>query len=479
VRALRGSIIGSDLLLLGLGSHMVALTILLSLHTSPRLALGPLVALLVISALVVSFVVAPHIAIAALIPLFAVIPAARVFVAPWAGAIKEVVISAAVVALLFVTLQRSAQRRRQPIDSWVLCGTVALLGLYVINLGGELKPENFDVAWMHGVRLVAEPLLLLLIGLGLNEPRRTMNWAVASLIVTAVGVACVGLAQQALGPFALVELGYEWDTHVRRIGDRLRSFGTLDDSFAYAALLLFGLAAVLLWMRRGPLALGAAGIISAGLVVSFVRSSVVIFVALLGLWLARKGQTLLAVLVLAASMTAAAAFLFSTTGATETRTVRAGPSLYLTLNGRTDIWGTILGKTSDLPLGQGVGVVGTAADRAQIEIGGSLASTEKTSVDSGYMSVVADVGLVGLAVLFVLFARVIGLARRATARGDDAGWLALGIVTVLLLDALTRESFTAFPTAFLSLLLIGVALAAAREESLVPPSGGEPRRLPV
>jgi len=34
----------------------------------------------------------------------------------------------------------------------------------------------------------------------------------------------------------------------------------------------------------------------------------------------------------------------------------------------------------------------------------------------------------------------------------------------LMLDALTRASFTGFPTAFLGLLLVGIALATAREE---------------
>ena len=42
------------------------------------------------------------------------------------------------------------------------------------------------------------------------------------------------------------------------------------------------------------------------------------------------------------------------------------------------------------------------------------------------------------------------------------GWLALALVIALTIDALTRSSFTAFPTAFLGLLLVGVALGAAR-----------------
>jgi hypothetical protein len=35
----------------------------------------------------------------------------------------------------------------------------------------------------------------------------------------------------------------------------------------------------------------------------------------------------------------------------------------------------------------------------------------------------------------------------------------------MLLDAVTRDSFTGFPTAFLGMLLVGISLAAAEEEA--------------
>jgi plastocyanin len=40
---------------------------------------------------------------------------------------------------------------------------------------------------------------------------------------------------------------------------------------------------------------------------------------------------------------------------------------FLTVNGRTDAWSIVLDKPSSMPFGQGVGEVGTAADRAVIE----------------------------------------------------------------------------------------------------------------
>jgi hypothetical protein len=41
--------------------------------------------------------------------------------------------------------------------------------------------------------------------------------------------------------------------------------------------------------------------------------------------------------------------------------------------------------------------------------------------------------------------------------------VALGLTAVLMIDAVTRASFTGFPTAFLALLLAGLAIGAAIE----------------
>jgi hypothetical protein len=67
------------------------------------------------------------------------------------------------------------------------------------------------------------------------------------------------------------------------------------------------------------------------------------------------------------------------------------------------------------------------------------------------------------------------LAWRAGRRGSDAGWLALALLTVMVLDATTRASFTGFPPAFVGFLLIGVALAAAKAESPLEPASARRR----
>jgi hypothetical protein len=66
------------------------------------------------------------------------------------------------------------------------------------------------------------------------------------------------------------------------------------------------------------------------------------------------------------------------------------------------------------------------------------------------------------------------LGARAARRDQAAGWVALAMLASMMLDALTRASFTGFPTAFLGLLILGVALAAAQanEPTSAPRGGG-------
>jgi O-antigen ligase len=318
------------------------------------------------------------------------------------------------------------------------------------------------------MRLNALPLMLLIAGMTLPNPRRTLRWATASLIATAAFVALVGIVQQTLGVERLNELGFEYDLHIRTIDGRLRSFGTLDDPFAYAALLMFAFAAVLMWMRRGAIAVAAGTIIAAGLTVSYVRSAIIIAFALVAVWLARKRQTTVSFFLMLFAAVVAGFLLVRSAGGTEGRTVRAGPNFFLTVNGRTDAWSIILDKPSSMPFGQGVGEVGTAADRATYTVSRSAEdarSAEGAIVDSSYFATIADIGVIGLALLIALFGRLLVLALRAERAGSRAGALALGLLTVMILDPLARESLTGFPTAFLGFLLLGLATAAAHAEA--------------
>jgi hypothetical protein len=349
------------------------------------------------------------------------------------------------------------------IDGWVLAAVCALLGLYVLNLGAGF--HGYGLNWVHGTRLTAEPFLLLLYGFTVREPRRTYRAAIRSMALTACAVAAYGLLQQLAGAGRLIAWGYSYSLQVRLLPNGLlRSFGTLDDPFAYAALLLLAFAVTLFGIRRTSSAVPVGIVILLGLAVSYVRTAAVICVALIGLTLLMRKHTVQAFTLLAVSFFAGIilAVAASTHGATESRTVRgASPDIYLTLNGRTTAWKAALGGPLTLPFGRGVGTVGRAAQRAAFSVTQSSTATPTTvhAVDSGYFSTVADVGLVGLTVLLVLFGRLVALAARAARMRAREGWLALGLLTVMLFDALTRDSFAGFPTAFLGLLLVGLALA--------------------
>jgi O-antigen ligase len=226
------------------------------------------------------------------------------------------------------------------------------------------------------------------------------------------------------------------------------------------------LLALSVWLLRGRLHRGShalTALFSVGLVFSFVRTAALISLALLGIVIAHRGQTRFAVLVVLIAVVGSALLFALTPNATSTRSVRITPNQFLTLHDRTGLWSSALG---DAPtawvLGRGVGVVGTASQRAKESLIGATTTkhvTGGTIVDSAFPEVAADIGFVGLAILLGLFGRLIVLAWRAAARGLTSGWTALGILTIVLLDATTRESLTGFPTAYIAMLLLGLAAA--------------------
>ena len=458
-----------------LGAFILFMTLAASTRLGEALAVTLIVLLAVFGLVVIAFVAVPHISIALTIPLFALLPALKALYLPWIGPLKDVVTIAAAAAALVTIVQAARGGRRVPGDVWIAALVGFLFALYVLNLGAGLQPSW---AWGHGVRLFALPMALLLAGMTLREPARTLRWSLFSLIVTCTVVAIVGILQQLAGGQRLVEFGWLWDRNVRTIDGFLRSFGTLDEPFAYAALLVFGLCAVLMWAPRRPLTFVAFAVIVVGLSLSVVRTAALIAAGLIALLLARHGKTVSAVFMLAVVLVATATFIFSQE-ATERRVVQGGPSLFYTLNGRTEAWRAVFADGEDIPMGRGVGDVGTAANRAHYSVTRTrqeaMEGSKALIVDSGYFAIAADIGLVGLAGLLLLLGRLGLLGYRAVVRGRNEGWVALALLVSLSLDAVTRESFSAFPTAYVGLLLVGVALAATHD-SPETAEGGEPVR---
>ena len=463
MRTLRRGLEGGDLLGLALGSGLTFLAVLASTHAGLKVGAGGLLFVAAFVALVAAWLTAPHVVVALSIPLFASMHTAKLFVSQWIGPSKDVITLAGGVAVLVSWFMWRKRRAGPRVDPVLATLTLGFLGLYVVNLGGDFSAGHHGIAWGQGLRLVAEPLILLMVGLTVRNPRKTLEWALVSLVFTGVAVAAYGILQQYLGGARLVSMGYSWTGEVRTIGGHLRSFGTLDDPFGYAAFLLLALTGALFWMRRGPLKIVLMSVMVVGLSVAYVRSALLIGVALCAIWLLSVGRATLGLLLLGASVAAALAFLFSVAGASQTHAVRAGPNEYLTLNGRTTVWKTVFSRPVHIPFGLGVGKVGTAADRAKFGIvaNPNQAAKKSVAVDSGYFAVVADVGIVGLLLFLLLVTRLGALAVAATKRPGPAGWLVVGWLAVMLLDAVTRASFTGFPTAFLGMLLTGLGLAAS------------------
>jgi O-antigen ligase len=342
-----------------------------------------------------------------------------------------------------------------------------LLGLYVVNIGGALTGETgHGIAWFHGVRLFMEPLVLFVFGTTVRFPHKTLRWAVATLAVVCVLDALYGMAQQAVGVDGLLSLGYSYGTEVRQVSGHLRSFGTMAEPFSYASFLLLGIGVILVWYRRSAIGTLALAVLALGLLFSFVRTAALIAVALFAIAAAQRGYARFAIPMLLAAVAAGAVLFASASQETATRSVQVNPTTYLTLNGRTNIWMSTLNSPADWMFGRGVGATGTASQRATRGISSRAPKRVKggSIVDSSYFAVIADIGMLGLVLFVAFFARVFQQALAATKRGARSGWLALGLLTVTLLDALTRESFTGFPTAYVSLLIIGVAWATWHED---------------
>lgn len=462
MRAVRHGFEGADLVTLAIAGVLTFAIAYATAHSHTKLDVGILALLAAFCLLVTCWLLVPHVMVAVSIPVFAFLPTAKVFISPVLGPVKDVVTLAAGVAVLFTVLRRE-KREGPQVDHVLGVLILALVCLYVVNLGGSIGGGGHGIAWAQGVRLVVEPLILLVAGMTLRNPRKTLDIAVATLIAAGVIVALYGIYQQYLGPNRLVDLGYSYTHEVRKIGNHLRSFGTLDDPFAYAAFLAQALVGAMFWMRRSPIKLVVISVLALGLTTSFVRSAILISLALIALWLVQAKKGTFGFMMIAASIAAGMSFLLATAGASQTHTVRAGPNQYLTLNGRTTVWATVFSKPSRVPFGLGVGKAGTAAARAKLGVitDPRKAQSSTLAVDSGYFAVVADVGLVGFLVFVALITRLGAMGVAATRRAGLPGWLALGWLTTILLDAVTRESFTGFPTAFLGLLLIGVALAVA------------------
>ncbi len=314
-----------DALVPALGALATVVTAWLTVHMGVTVGAGLVLTVTFFLGAVLLFLFQPNVAVAAMIPIFATIPVLKLFVTPWVGPLKDAIALAAIVAAVLLIL---FERNRPRLDGPLL----GLMGLF----------------------------LALYVVMTFLRPGRTLRWAMASLIATALGIAFYGLVQQYLGQWRLVGLGYSFNAEVRTYNGHLRSFGTFDDSFAYAAFLFLGAVAVLFWMRQTVVALACLTLIAFGVAASYERTALLIAVGLIAMLLARFGWGTSAALVLAAAVAVAFAFLLGSSGS-ESRAYGT-PNTVVTLNGRVAAWKSAFGSPLEWGVGQGVGKI-TAAPK--------------------------------------------------------------------------------------------------------------------
>lgn len=437
-------------------------------------------AVVVFVAAAIGFRRAPHVMAAVVVCGFAVQPTLVFFVSSAFGPAKDVIVSAGMLSLLASAVFGGLPPERRRYDAWLLGAIVVLLGMYTVNPAGGHAAQ-----WSNGTRLVFEAFGLFLIGYLGPDPRRTWRWAAGALLGVALLNVAFGLAQQGIGVQRLVhQFGYQFGDEVRTTtGGQFRSFGTLDDPFNYAALLALALVCATLKVRRRRLAAALAALLALGIASSFVRTELTLMAVIAAVLLVRARRLPSAAALLLAALVAAVGLLTLLPQPAVSPTSRS--SILGTLNGRTTGWGELLSDPSDLVAGRGVGAVGSGLARSatagiyqpgRFQAGQAPAAAraeELRSVDSSYLATLADVGFAGLALLIVILGRMLVLMRLGRPGPSSAMWTSLGIWLVVVLDATTRSSITAFPYGFIALYLLGLSLAR-REGELGQPVAASP-----
>jgi hypothetical protein len=358
---------------------------------------------------------------------------------------------------------------RLPIDrhlrpSWVLPIT-ALLALAAIS--ALLHPTPAAIIGVKiGFFYLLVPLALWWAPLDAKERDRL----VTILMVNAAIVVVVGIGQQIAGPEALVSVGYDYNTNVRFASGILRSFSTFNQPFAYAffvmMVLLVGIPVAIedRSRLRNKLFLLAIPVLAAGMVTAVVRAAL-LGCALGVAWLLVHRYRGLIHLVIPALIVV----LFLPSGFV---TAFLSPS---SLVERSDGWTQAVFEQGVEAFGQGVGSVGSAAERiedsqvrSEIEFPTPVDS-QRYQPDNYYIKTLVELGPLGAWLLVSGMVLAFAYARRASmnARPAEAG-LAAGIsasIVGAIAASLVSSYWEIFPADLFFWMLLGVVPSLFREFS--------------
>lgn len=330
--------------------------------------------------------------IAALVPFHGVLFIAPVLATFW----KEAAVCTVVAACFFAPLPRG----RAGVVPW-LAPAVLLVIFGTVSAVLVLGP-----AAGFPVKIAFFYLLPVVVVHYFPFTRADKDRLVTLLLATGVVSAGYGLWQQLAGGWALADLGYEWNEHIRSAGPLLRSFGTFNQPFPFGFFLMLvlvvGGAAALAepgrrrsrlfwWLAPVLLVAMASSVVRAsivGLLTAVIVLGVVFHRRLLGYLAALLGLGVLAVPVaLALDRNGALATMLSSTSLAE----------------RGGHWSQTLPQLLVHPFGNGLGTTGSAAQRVDA-LSSSLSRLYQP--DNQYLKIGLELGGVGLA----LYVVVVGIA---------------------------------------------------------------------
>ena len=383
------------------------------------------------------------------------------------GAWKEALLLGVLLATFLSPQAARRARTARVLPSGLAAWLPPLVGLVSIGLvsavldGGVVGLIGLKVNFFYAL----VPLVLWRCPFDRAERDRLVTILMATGVVTAV----FGLVQQVLGAERLNQLGFEYNTNIRFAGGLLRSFSTFTQPFSFAlfvALVLLVCLPVALSdprRTRNTLFLVATPVLAAGMAASVVRGAYVATLVGLVFLMFWAYRGLVHVLVPGAVVGAVAVtvLLPGTLGAA----FLSSSSLGQRTTGWSLVWERIVGA----PLGNGIGVTSSAAEKA-LELGAAPQSVlvldgQAYQPDNYYVKTLLELGPVGLWLFLLLGAGAVYAAVRAArgSVGNDRA-LAAGVGASVLGAAAAATVSTyleVFPLDFYFWLLLGVLLCYA------------------
>ena len=274
---------------------------------------------------------------------------------------------------------------------------------------------------------------------------------VTILMVTGLITALIGLLQQVMGPGALNQLGYEYNSTIRFAGGRLRSFSSFNQPFGFGfylmLVILIGIPQAVSDPRRprNQLFLVSLPFLVLGILTTIVRAAwlgLAVGLAYLG---AGRYRVLLMVIPLAL-----VAILLAP------RDTLAPALSTHSSEDRLAGWQQNAAAIRDAPLGNGIGATGSAAEKvAKLTAGG-----DTYQPDNFYFKTVYELGPVGLWLLVLLlvaaFLSTRAAARRLSGRDAALGWGVAAAILAAAVASLAATYFEIFPMDLLFWLLLAV-----------------------